>query len=451
MKRMKQYSAKRKLVPLITALLIVLPIAAAAITSMCLMQRQRNIQAAYDLAENKAQKLQYSINERTMQTEILEALVVNHNGEIPDFERIARSMYDKDKNLRSIQLAPGGTVTHMYPVARNEQGAINIFDDPERKTEAEWARDTGQTTLAGPYELLQGGQGIVARNPIYIPDETGAEKFWGFSIIILNVPEIFDTSDLETLTKAHYNYRIWRNIPDQDATQSIYANTTADFDERVTANIELPNATWYLTICPKTGWVSLRTMVDNIIFILLLAIILVLAIKAHVGFIRERKELIEEINKDALTGAYNQRYLSGRINELEAQKQAFSVYCLDMNGFKEINDRYGHGEGDNVLIELAARIRECLEDKDVVARVGGDEFIVLMAGEQSDEFCEGMRRELLEHTSRPYELFDMTLVPQISIGYARYPQDSMSMEKVMWLADTRMYKEKRLAKEETQA
>ena len=80
--------------------------------------------------------------------------------------------------IRSIQLAPQGDVQYVYPLEGNEGAFGNIFEDPERATEAKKARDTGETTLAGPFELYQSGKGIVVRQPIYL-EENGENNFWG--------------------------------------------------------------------------------------------------------------------------------------------------------------------------------------------------------------------------------------------------------------------------------
>lgn len=120
----------------------------------------------------------------------MKLLIVDSNGNINDFDRVAHQLYNDDNTFRSIQLAPQGDVQYVYPLEGNEGAFGNIFEDPERATEAKKARDTGETTLAGPFELYQSGKGIVVRQPIYL-EENGENNFWGFAIVVLNVPEIF--------------------------------------------------------------------------------------------------------------------------------------------------------------------------------------------------------------------------------------------------------------------
>lgn len=72
---------------------------------------------------------------------------------------------------------------YVYPLEENDEAFSDIFEDPDRRTEAEYARDTGERTLAGPFELYQSGPGIVIRQPIYL-EQDGVKDFWGFSIVV---------------------------------------------------------------------------------------------------------------------------------------------------------------------------------------------------------------------------------------------------------------------------
>lgn len=85
---------------------------------------------------------------------------------------MAKELYNDDKAFRSIQLPPDGNIKYVYPLEGNEEAFGDLFSDPDRKTEAEYARDSGETTMAGPYELYQSGLGIVVRQPIYIEEKS---------------------------------------------------------------------------------------------------------------------------------------------------------------------------------------------------------------------------------------------------------------------------------------
>ena len=202
---------------------------------------QRNIalEKAHYLTEANVSELDRALGSYMQATDTLRILLVDSNGEINNFDRVARELYNNDPAFRSIQLAPAGNVQYVYPLAGNEEAFGDIFDDPDRRAEAEYARDTGETTLAGPFELYQGGLGIVIRQPIYLGGDDN-RKFWGFSIAVLNVPEIFTSVKLSSLEKLGYVYQLWRIHPDTGKKQIIMGDADGELLEPVETSFDVP-------------------------------------------------------------------------------------------------------------------------------------------------------------------------------------------------------------------
>ena len=196
--------------------------------------------------------------------ETLKLLIVDSNGNINDFDRVAHQLYNDDNTFRSIQLAPQGDVQYVYPLEGNEGAFGNIFEDPERATEAKKARDTGETTLAGPFELYQSGKGIVVRQPIYL-EENGENNFWGFAIVVLNVPEIFDSVHLDSFKNMGYEYQLWRIDPDNNKKQIILKSDHELLDDTINLSFEVPGNTWTLSVSPINGWVRSSDLMPVII------------------------------------------------------------------------------------------------------------------------------------------------------------------------------------------
>ena len=94
-------------------------------------------------------------------------------------------------SIQSIQLAPDGVVTEVYPEEGNEAGKIDLFNDADRGEISRYARDNHIEIMQGPFQLEQGGYGMAVRNPIYLKNENGEEEFWGFTIVIIRVPDVF--------------------------------------------------------------------------------------------------------------------------------------------------------------------------------------------------------------------------------------------------------------------
>lgn len=402
-------------------------------------EKNRNIVQAEYIMVSEISKVQYAIDSRLLNAEILEMIVINNHGTVTDFEMMAERLYENDSAIRCLQLAPGGNVTYVYPLEGNESAFGSLFDHPDRRAEAMYARDTGKMTLAGPYELSQGGTGLVARNPIYLEGGQQETTFWGFSVAVLNVPEIFNKAELENLSNQGYSYQIYKIRPENGEPQIISTNTQRDMSDAVEGQITVPNGTWYLRLRPKSGWISRKSIILESMGALLLNILIVLLTYGGLTIVQQKKKMTELANTDSLTGLYNVRYFMETLKQLNGRRQPFGVLYLDLNKFKEVNDRYGHDMGDKLLVEVAVRVRDCLKKEDTLFRIGGDDFtIVVMDTNSRDFYCDLIGR-IVERISRPFTVSGITLYPGISCGYSRYPEDQADIEKLIQEADRNMY------------
>lgn len=411
--------------------------------------KKTNQEKATSFMLSSESRLQYAIESRILVTDIMEMVVITHNGEVVDFEENAALLYSGDPAIRCIQLAPEGVVTYVYPLEGNENAYGNLLENPIRKAEAIKARDSGETTLAGPYELTIGGMGMVARNPIYLPDENGNEQFWGFSIVVFSVPEIFNYANLDLFDSQDYDYRLWRYRPNTGEVQVIATNTDAVLTDPISEVINVPNSTWHLEMQPKDGWVPTQRFVLWIAVFIALTVLITLAVFAVLTIVEQQSSLVEQheklirlTNTDVLTDLKNTRYFLNRIKELAADNTAFGLFYLDMNNFKQVNDNYGHDEGDKLLVETAKRIEACVQDMGFAARMGGDEFSVIITKDENEEFFTNLKQRTKESVGQTYVINGIAFHPQISIGFARYPSDSSNIEEIIRMADGRMYAEK---------
>ncbi|MEW4413249.1 sensor domain-containing diguanylate cyclase [Clostridium sp. AN503] len=424
----------------ITAIfLILLPLSALIIFLLARAEKKRTVMQAGYVMISEISKVQYAIDSRLLNAEILEMIVVNNHGTVTDFEMIAERLYDDDPAIRCLQLAPDGIVTYVYPLEGNESAFGSLFDHPDRKEDAGYARDTGRMTLSGPYELSQGGTGLVARNPIYLEDGQNGTAFWGFSVAVLNVPEIFNKAELETLSSRGYFYQIFKIRPENGEIQVITSNTDRDMPDAIKGAITVPNGTWYLNLRPKSGWVSWKNIVMESMIALILNTLFVLLAYGGLTILEQKRKMTELANTDSLTGLYNVRFFMATIKQLYECRQAFGVFYLDLNKFKEVNDQYGHDMGDRLLVEVAARIEGCLKKDDILFRIGGDEFSIIVAGTNPSTYYHALTERIVEQISTPFTVSDIVLYPGISCGYSRYPEDQSDIEKLIQEADRNMY------------
>lgn len=187
---MKQVK-KKNLVPLIVFLL-----------SMCLVgfivyktdtheKWQRRTTAQLNVS-TYGERIKNEITNGIAITDTLKQVLISGNGDIKQFDTIAENLISD--SIESVQLAPDGVVTDIYPAEGNGAGKIDLLHDKDRGRISCYARDNHTIITQGPFELKQGSYGIAVRNPVYLNDEHGQAYFWGFTIVILHVPDIFSDS-----------------------------------------------------------------------------------------------------------------------------------------------------------------------------------------------------------------------------------------------------------------
>jgi diguanylate cyclase (GGDEF)-like protein/putative nucleotidyltransferase with HDIG domain len=148
---------------------------------------------------------------------------------------------------------------------------------------------------------------------------------------------------------------------------------------------------------------------------------------------------------DGLTGLPNARALQARLEQESAratrQRAGYSVFVIDLNGLKQINDRFGHLMGNKVIKGLAATLRSCLREYDFLARMGGDEFVLLLPGMTEEDAAEKRLELALAVAALNKEFPEVEI--SISMGSATFPNDGRLVEQILSAADRRMYWHKR--------
>ena len=167
-------------------------------------------------------------------------------------------------------------------------------------------------------------------------------------------------------------------------------------------------------------------------------------IGSDISLLKQHQKQLEHIaHYDALTGIPNRVLLADRMKQAIAQSERknkpLGVCYLDLDGFKPINDSFGHEAGDRVLIEIARRISAALRSGDTVARLGGDEFAVLLLELEGEEECEATLERLLAAIGEPLALAGKTFTVTASIGATLYPHDRQDPDTLLRHADQAMY------------
>ena len=163
-----------------------------------------------------------------------------------------------------------------------------------------------------------------------------------------------------------------------------------------------------------------------------------------------QEQLYEMAHYDSLTGLPNRRYFLDRLREslerARRTRESVALMFVDLDGFKLVNDNLGHRAGDQLLVEMASRLRQRTRESDTVARMGGDEFTVILSNVISSHALVRVARKILSRVAEPVTLDGTEVFVSSSIGIAVFPDDAPDVEGLLQAADTALYKAKDLGK-----
>jgi diguanylate cyclase (GGDEF)-like protein len=157
---------------------------------------------------------------------------------------------------------------------------------------------------------------------------------------------------------------------------------------------------------------------------------------------------------DGLTALPNRslfnKLLTQAISQAQRHRRQLAVAFVDLDGFKQINDTLGHEAGDELLTEVATRLKGCLRDSDAVARLGGDEFVVLLSELVEEKYAATVAEKIVTAIARPFTLLGQEFRVTASIGISTYPTDGLDEQTLMKNADVAMYQAKEDGKNQYQ-
>ncbi len=372
-------------------------------------------------------------------TDTLKQVVISGDGNINKFYDIAANMMDD--SIQSIQIAPNGVVNEIYPENVNESGKIDLINDSDRGEISRYARDNDTVIMQGPFELKQGGYGIAVRNPVYLEDENGKKSFWGFTIVILKVPEIFSDS-VEALSNFGYKYSLQKCASPWDDTYEWVYGSKKELNDPVIYDFDVYGGKWRLEILPKSGFYNnnylIYMFIGGVIIVLLLT-----GLTAALIFINENRKNFKRLAvTDTLTGIYNRLGFDEQVEQYMRQNpQKHCVMAmLDIDDFKLVNDMYGHAAGDGVLKKLAESMKQYFSKDAILGRNGGDEFSIFMPDCTAVE-VKPFLKKFTEETRKFYCKGEERAFT-ISLGFAEYPVFADDRSQLMRCADMALYKVK---------
>ena len=426
---------KKTIVPLIVFLLGICLVGLIVYKIDSHETEQQHIKAQLN-ATTYGERIKNEITNGIAITDTLKQVLISENGKISQFDTIAENIMSDV--IESIQLAPDGNVTDIYPSEGTEASKIDLLQDKDCSKISCYARDNHVIITQGPFDLKRGGCGIAVRNPVYLKDENNQEYFWGFTIVILRVPDIFSDA-ISALSDFGYEYRLSKTAAPWSDTYKVVYQSDDQLTHTVSYGFTIGEENWKLEVAPESGWRDLRLLV--IVGGMFTTVVLLFSGLTRVWLVsKENKNKFQILaHTDSLTDIYN-RYGFDELAErmiTKNPKTHFVAALLDIDDFKFINDIYGHVYGDRALKSLTDSMKAFFPKNTLLGRNGGDEFCILLPDHTYKEAGE----LLLQFTKLPktfsckgkeYPFF-------ISLGYAEYPTFASSRSQLMRCADAALY------------
>ena len=255
--------------------------------------KDEQLRAVYT-AESTVGRVSSQLNQYLSESNFIKKLIESgYDISGQPFAVISGHMQEGKDIIKAHELAKDGIVSQVYPILENQAAiGLDMLENPARKKEATLAKESGEYTIAGPFELAQGGTGALLFDPIYTTDATGLRDFWGFSILVLRWDQFMDEIELNKLEEAGYRYQIWKK--DLYTEEKVVIAESEGFlpNDALEVTCSVPNDTWYFEIVPAKGWVSPQ----QVLFGLLLSVVIsgLLAYGCWQFLVREEQDALHE-------------------------------------------------------------------------------------------------------------------------------------------------------------
>lgn len=253
---------------------------------------------ALNMADGYTDAIQGKIEHALSANYVMAALVRQGHGRIENFEKIATQMLPIYPGVSSLALSPEGIIQINVPLAENAKSiGFNPFKNPQQNKEAFLTRNTGKLTLAGPFELVQGGFGVVGRLPVFLENKEEKASFWGFTNVVIRIPQIFASIGLKQLQGKGYAYEVWRIDPYTNKKQTILASSASALETPVIKTMQLANTVWYFGVTPIQGWANPLFLLPKLLLALALSLLLAFLAKLMLELKIHKQELEKQVGE----------------------------------------------------------------------------------------------------------------------------------------------------------
>ncbi len=359
-------------------------------------------------------------------------------------------------------------VFYMAPFERNRRAfGFNSYRQGRNALVMDAARDTGTIQATAAFTLVQDPQkrpSMVLYRPVYsskkTPDSIAERRqhLIGFVVVLLRIPDLVE-STIRQFKPAGLDWLLTDSSADQGPQQLLfYSSPTREYPVSAPANdrfiddlavsypVDLPGRNWQVHFQPAPFFYE-RFANSREWLILAFGLSLTALFAVYTASrVRHSADMEHLARHDHLTRLPNRALFAERLQQVLAAAQRdrhqLAVLFLDLDRFKHVNDSLGHSAGDQMLEKISARLSAALRAEDTLARMGGDEFVVLMNHIHHERDAAHLAEKIIQMLSEPIEIQGMKLHLTTSIGISIYPQDAETAETLTSNADAAMYRAK---------
>lgn len=362
------------------------------------------------------------------------------NGTLADSQTEAYLNHLTEKEMLyilNLAIIEDTTIIYNFPPEGNEASiGVNLATISGQSEGVLNVKNSGQGYVDGPVDLVQGGRGYIIRKPL--EDQYGT--YWGQVSIVLNA-DLVESAIASYEEDTDIKVTIYSN---EHHDKLIYGDASILKDNPSAFTLNSTLSEWVIYVIPNGGWQSNRETLLSICFLGLIIIAGNVYILIYIQ--KSNYNLKKVISKDNLTGLYNRHHLElvqqKVLQDASDRAGSFGLMHLDLDHFKTINDKYGHEVGDDVLKETATILSLFTREEELVFRIGGDEFLVILPDIADKEalqyFKERLKKTFDDH--KISDQYDVSIGPSIGVGI--YPEDGLTFDDVLRKADQAMYQEK---------
>ncbi len=304
----------------LTTLAVLITIGFAVMTGIESRKREN---AGY-IAENAIGRMQNVYSNYMLSAKNVGGYVEAHSdhyeeGVEPIAENYLRNIY----GIASLQIAPDGITRMCIPAGSGELG-YNSFTQDTRKKDVAKSRDSGLPVLSGPYSIEPGRDSLILRVPIQIKDDNGAERFWGFSSVVIDLEQFFKVAGIKKINDLGYSYQIWMH---DEADDLIFDGIIGEFASPVTKVFKYGDKDWYVYIEPEDGWIAKRETTLFIAASFVLTFILTMLDSLAAGMMQKNIALKKQTQR-LRQSEKNERILR---NSYEAAVESAELFLWELN------------------------------------------------------------------------------------------------------------------------